>query len=445
MARAALSELDPTSRLASEGEIGRLAPTLLSALVGATRPTQGVATASGRSSTTEALASGNPPPTAGSTTFQGPPRKGAARVLRAAPTTRRGGLNIVGPFEGASVEADVARRLAVALRAGGVPLSTTSYHRDDRDLGSAWSHHGSSDFPFDVNLLVVHPDQMTDFVLDSGPGLFQGRYTIVLWVWDLEAPSLAMADAARMVHEVWTPTSSGRTSASSVLAGPVHCVPVPVGGRPSRRDRAALGLPDGFVFASGVDYDNGFTRQNPLGAVEAYTSAFAPTDGHHLVMEVSHADRYPQEHALLVDSAEGRPDVAIRDSDSWSATERDRFLASADCYLSLHRADGGLGAVAKAMSWGTFTVVTATPASLEFQTDEDSGLVRSETVPVSADEYCYSSGSAWADPDLEHARSVLRSVASDPAGILDELINEPPRHEGVLARSAADPAPGMLI
>ena len=198
-------------------------------------------------------------------------------MLRAAQTTRRGGLNIVGPFEGTSVEADVARRLAGALRAGGVPLSTTSYHRDERDLGSAWSHHGSSDFPFDVNLLVVHPDQMTDFVLDSGPGLFHGRYTIGLWVWDLQAPSPAMADAARMVHEVWTPTSSGCASASSVFAGPVHCVPVPVGGRPSRRDRAALGLPDGFVFASGVDYDSGFVRQNPLGAVEAYTSAFSPT------------------------------------------------------------------------------------------------------------------------------------------------------------------------
>ena len=97
-----------------------------------------------------------------------------------------------------------------------------------------------------------------------------------------------------------------------------------------------------------------------------------------------------------------------------SATERDRLLASADCYLSLHRADGGLGSVAKAMSWGTFTVVTATPESLEFQTDQDSGLVRSETVAVSADEYRYPSGSSWADPDLEHASSILRSVVGDP-------------------------------
>ena len=43
-----------------------------------------------------------------------------------------------------------------------------------RDRGQPWSHRGPSDFPFDVNLLVVHPDQMTDFVLDSGPGLFRG-------------------------------------------------------------------------------------------------------------------------------------------------------------------------------------------------------------------------------------------------------------------------------
>ena len=61
-----------------------------------------------------------------------------------------------------------------------------------------------------------------------------------------------------------------------------------------------------------------------------------------------------------------------------SAAERDRLLACADCYLSLHRADGGLGSVAKAMSWATFTVVTATPGSLEFQTDRGqwSGPIR---------------------------------------------------------------------
>jgi GT2 family glycosyltransferase/tetratricopeptide (TPR) repeat protein len=412
IARAALDELDPAARLASQEEIRRLAPTLLSVLVDATRPTMRTDTIPGRNTSTSPPAVVLSPPATRSTPSPQPTRAESTRVLRAAPTTRRGGVNIVGPFEGASVEADVARRLAVALRAGGVPISTTSYHRDDRDLGSAWSQRGPSDFPFDVNLLVVHPDQITDFVLDSGPALFDGRYTIGLWVWDLQAPSPSMADAARMVHEVWTPTSWGTGSASSVFGGPVHGVPIPVGKEPSRRDRAALELPDGFVFASRVDYDDGFVRQNPLGAVQAYTAAFSPKDGHHLVIDASHADRYPQEHALLVGLADGRPDVTIRHR--FSATERDCLLASADCYLSLHRADGGLGSVAKAMSWGTFTVVTTTPESLEFQTDHDSGLVLSESVAVAADEYRYPSGSSWADPDLEHASSVLQSVVNEP-------------------------------
>ena len=83
MARAALRALDPTTRLASEEEIGRLAPTLLSALTGAAGPTQGVATAT-RSIATEPLAPGTPPPSAGSTTSRGPTGKDQARMLHAA-------------------------------------------------------------------------------------------------------------------------------------------------------------------------------------------------------------------------------------------------------------------------------------------------------------------------------------------------------------------------
>ena len=195
---------------------------------------------------------------------------------------------------------------------GGVPISTTSYHRDGRDVGSPWSHHGPSDFPFDVNLLVVHPDQMTDFVLDSGPGLFQGRYTIGLWVWDLHAPSPSMADASRMVHEVWTPTSWGATSASSVHGGPVHRVAVPVGGRPSRRDRCLARVRHRVGSCSHrasttTTGSPGRIRWVPWRRTRA---AFSPTDGHRLIIDTIHADRYPEEHAAAASARpKGRPDV----------------------------------------------------------------------------------------------------------------------------------------
>ena len=409
MARTALGELGPEARRASEEEVERLAPTLLMALAGPASVSGTTAPPTGAAAAVPAAAV---VPSGGSAS---PDRGGdRIRLLDVARTPRRGGLNVVGPFEGTSVEADMVRRLAVALRERGVPLSTTSYHRDDRDFAFTWSHRGSSDFPFDVNLLVVHPDHMTDFVLDSGPGLFRDRYTVGMWVWDLQVPSAGMAEAAHMVHEVWTPTAWGAGVASSVHAGPVHCVPAPVAGRPPRSGGVTVGLPAGFVFASAVDYDDGFVRQNPLGVVQAYTSAFSPADGHHLVIHATHADRYPVEHARLVEASDSRPDVVVLRRDGGSAADGDSLIAGADCYISLHRADGGLAAVAKAMFWGTFTIVTATSASLEFQSEDDSGLVRSVPVPIPGDEYRYPCGSAWADPDLEHASSLMRSVVADP-------------------------------
>jgi glycosyltransferase involved in cell wall biosynthesis len=105
----------------------------------------------------------------------------------------------------------------------------------------------------------------------------------------------------------------------------------------------------------------------------------------------------------------------VRHLDPWSAADADQLLADADCYLALHRADGGLGAVAKAMAWGTYTVVTATPASLELQTDRDSGLVHSEAATIPPGEYRYPRGAVWAEPDLAHASALLRAVAAEPA------------------------------
>jgi GT2 family glycosyltransferase/tetratricopeptide (TPR) repeat protein len=419
LARVALEQLHPEARRMSEEEVGRLAPALLAALDAPPGPPPPPTASAGPVPRPGArplsARAPDPPVAAADATPPARTRRDRVRVLEATSEVRRGGLNIVGPFEGSGVDGDVARRLAGALRSRGVPLSTTSYRGDDRDLAH-WEHQGPSDFPFDVNLLVVHPDQMTDFVLDSGPGLFDGRYTVGLWCWDLSTPSPGMADAAHMVHEVWTPTTRGAATVSTVFDGTVHRVAVPVGARPRPVDRATLGLPDGFVFLSAVDYAGGSERQNPLGVVAAYTAALSPRDGCHLVIETLHADRYPVDHSLLLEAADGRPDIVVLDGGARSTVERDGLIAGADCYVSLHRADGGLGSVAKAMAWSTYTVVTGTPPSLEFQSERDSGLVRSAPTPIAADQYRYPSGATWAEPDLEHAGSLMRSAWLDPEG-----------------------------
>jgi GT2 family glycosyltransferase/tetratricopeptide (TPR) repeat protein len=416
----ALGALDPLERLAALDEIGRLAPRLPSALEGDQEATGadggpddgGSGNAAGEPAATVAPVPERPErPSA-------PSRSGLRRVAaqQVVATARPGGLNIVAPFEGTSAEAEVGRRIATALRLEGVPISTTSYLRDHRDTSAPWVHHDAGDFPFDVNLLVIAPDHLSDFVLDNGPASFEGRYVVGLWLWDLQTPSIAMPDAARMVHEVWVPSKAGVATAQLLAPGSAHLLPLPAAARPAGLDRLKAGLPAGFVFATTVDYDDGYERQNPVGVMRAFSEAFAPGAGPLLVVDAVHAARYPSEHAELTELARTREDIVVVERGDRPADEADAVIALADCFVSLPRADASFVPVSKALAWGVPAIVTATPASRGFATVQDVLFVRSVPVPVPDHLHRYPTGAEWAEPDLDDAASAMRGVVADPEG-----------------------------
>ncbi|MGD0883221.1 MAG: tetratricopeptide repeat-containing glycosyltransferase family protein, partial [Acidimicrobiales bacterium] len=413
--RDALGALDPLERLAALDEIGRLAPHLPSALDG----NQEVTGADGGpgKATGEPAATGAPVPERPKRP-SAPPRSGLRRVpaQQVVATARPGGLNIVAPFEGTSTEAEVGRRIAAALRLEGVPISTTSYLRDHRDTSAPWDHHDAGDFPFDINLLVIAPDHLSDYVLDNGPASFEGRYVVGLWLWDLQTPSMAMPDAARMVHEVWAPSRAGVATAQVLAPGSAHLLPLPTGARPPGLDRLEAGLPAGFVFATTVDYDDGYERQNPLGVLQAFSEAFPPGAGPQLVVDAVHAARYPSEHAELTELARTREDIVVVKRGDRPADQADAVIALADCFVSLPRADASFVQVSMALSWGVPTLVTATPASRGFATDDEVLFVRSVPVPVPDHLHRYPTGAEWAEPDLGDAASAMRGVVADPEG-----------------------------
>ena len=87
---------------------------------------------------------------------------------------RRGGLNIVGPFESTTAEGEVARLLARALAHHGGLVSTTSFHADGQPGPVPWAHRDSGDHPFDTTLLVLRPEDVANFVIENGAGAFKG-------------------------------------------------------------------------------------------------------------------------------------------------------------------------------------------------------------------------------------------------------------------------------
>jgi GT2 family glycosyltransferase/tetratricopeptide (TPR) repeat protein len=333
--------------------------------------------------------------------------------LRAvAPAARRGGINIVGPFEATSAEGAVARTLAAELHSHGVTVSTTSYHADGRPGPVEWHHRDQGNHPFDTTLLVLTCEDLANYVIDNGAAPFEGRYMIGVWLWDLERPSEVMSTTARMVHEVWVPS---RFSADAVARSTDHRVlrmTLPV----RAKGPAIPPMADStLTFVARVDYETGWARQNPLGVVEAFCAAFDPGAGPRLVIETAHAARYPAEHAALVDAVAGRLDIAVHDDRAGRAEDAlDGRSAKNSCFVSLHRSEGTGLVLARAMAEGIPTIVTAHSFSAEMQDQRDSLLVPFSRAPIPGNEYRCEPGGSWAEPDLDAAARAMRLVFAQP-------------------------------
>jgi GT2 family glycosyltransferase len=386
--------LGPVALEESSGEIARIAPGLLEAghldLV---------------------------PLSPGITVAPGRPERGRRAQLTTtlkavAPVARRGGINVVGPFEATSAEGAVARTLAAELHRHGISVSTTSYHADGRPGQVEWTHRDQGNHPFDTTLLVLAGDDMANYVIDHGAAPFEGRYMIGVWLWDLERPSEVMGTAARMVHEVWTPSWFTADAVARATDHRVFRMTVPV------RTNASAPPPTSdadFTFLARVDYETGFARQNPLGVVAAFCAAFDSGAGPRLVIETAHAARYPAEHAGLIDAVAGRPDIAVVPDHAGRAEEAlNGRSARNSCFVSLHRSEGTGLVLARAMAQGIPTIVTAHSFSAEMQDQRDSLLVPFSRRPIPRNEYRCEPGGSWAEPDLDAAARAMRLVFEQP-------------------------------
>ena len=66
------------------------------------------------------------------------------------------------------------------------------------------------------------------------------------------------------------------------------------------------------------------------------------------------------------------------------------------------------------MALGTPAIATGYSANLDFMRPGDSLLVDCRLVQLEQDHGPYLRGSTWAEPDLEHAASLMRLVHDDP-------------------------------
>ncbi|MBN2114838.1 MAG: glycosyltransferase family 4 protein [Acidimicrobiia bacterium] len=310
-----------------------------------------------------------------------------------------------------------ARLAYAALEALGAPLATLTvpapHVRQEHAFADLKPVPGLPN-PYDVNLVVLNPPALRRFAGQVGPGFFAGRYTVGYWAWETAEFPEPWLRALELVDEVWMVGEHAASGLRPRAHRPVEVFPIPVRiPAPATVRRETLGLPEGFLFLFIFDYGSDVERKNPAGVLRAFTRAFAPGEGPLLALKSINEGRAPSAREQLRREAGSRHDILLLEG-YLAAARKDMLMAAADCYVSLHRAEGFGITLAEAMALGKPVIATGYSGNLEFMTPDNSYLVGWSEVEVPAAGRRRAAGARWAEPDTDEAAALMRRVYQKP-------------------------------
>ncbi|HLI14594.1 MAG TPA: glycosyltransferase [Acidimicrobiales bacterium] len=242
--------------------------------------------------------------------------------------------------------------------------------------------------------------------------------------WSFPFLSRRLGAWAGRFDEIWLPSRFAaqafvRHAARVAVVPPAVDLPVSDDGVLGR-----VGWPERrVVFLSFLDARTGFARKNPLGLVEAFRRAFTRAERRTKVgLVVSTANLASSNAAgtVLREAVEGVGGVLI--DRALTQSELAGLLTACDVYASLHRSVGFGAAMAAAMLAGKPVVATGYSGNLEYLSSANALLCRYRICEVVPDELVFeptsvarrhSDGYYWAEPDLDHAASLLRALYDD--------------------------------
>ena len=327
------------------------------------------------------------------------------------------GVRVSGYFRDESGWGAAGRGYARALKHLGVPMALhdvsalTGNRSDDRSLVIE-----SGDVAADVNLVCVDAGQHFSLLSDVGDAFFAGHYNIGAWAWELPRFPETWYNRFAYYDEIWVGTSFIASTLAPIAPVPVIRIP-PVISPPSGsrgQGRAHLGV-DGrdFVFLFVFDVHSHLARKNPHAIIAAFRKAFPHPTHVRLVLKSvnasADAEGYAELHALAADAP-----VDFYDG-YWRVEEVHDLMAACDAYVSLHRSEGTGLTIAEAMALGKPVIATDWSGNTDFADASNSfpaGYVLT-TIPRNVGPY--RAGETWAEPDIDHAAALMRTIVDDPA------------------------------
>jgi glycosyltransferase involved in cell wall biosynthesis len=284
-----------------------------------------------------------------------------------------------------------------------------------RMTDTSWIHKEINKPIYNVNVFHINAEQMMEIYAHYGNGIFQNKYNIGFWHWELPDFPDEWLESFNLVNEIWAPSSFVVDSIS--MKSPVPVVKIPHGIEVSittLRTRAFFNLPENtFLFLTMYDINSYQQRKNPQGSITAFKLAFDPNDlSVGLVIKVNTFKSDTNELKLVYDIIQDYKNIYVI-KETLSRDETNALINVTDCYISLHRSEGfGLG-LAEAMYLGKPAIGTNWSSNTDFMSNTNSCLVNYNLINVGRDQGPYKAYQQWADPDVEHASFFMKKLARD--------------------------------
>lgn len=329
------------------------------------------------------------------------------------------GVNLYGYAYGELGIGEDIRQMAVALQSQGIPVCILNFQpgsnisQADRSADSLIV----TEPRYGINIFCMTGIETTRYVCEKGLSALEGRYNIGLWPWELPDWPESCRHAYACVDEIWGISEYTAHAHRHAAPRPVMPMSLPVElGAVGEQTRGDFGLPENpFLFYFAFDINSNAARKNPEGLIEAFQKAF-PTENQDqvgLVLKISHPETSCKLWSKIRKIAKRDKRIRIVEK----TLRRPELLAlfkACDCLVSLHRAEGFGRCIAEALLLDKQVIATGFSGNLDFCHEPRVALVRHSMRALTAKDYMWGEGQSWAEPDLDHAAELMRSIWKNP-------------------------------
>ena len=315
---------------------------------------------------------------------------------------------------------DALEKANVAMRR--VDVDTFAIH----DFDASGTRRG---FGTGVNIFSVNADRFSTAVTRVPMIGGHKAPNVGFFLWETTRAPRSHLLARDGLDEIWVPTEFVKSIYDDLFDGAVPVVnvrkhiAVPTDIKPYPFSNFGIGGSE-FVFLNITDFDSSIIRKNPLPAVQAFRKAFPDDPDVRLILKVrkieeAHWSNQRGYWSQVISAIGDDPRILILtgnlpESDYWS------LLKSADCYVSLHRAEGfGYGA-AHSMLLDVPVITTDFSGTQDFCTSKTAFPVAVDLVDVRPGEMIFHEDlGQWAVPDVDSAAQQMRKVREGGSKVAD--------------------------